>query len=911
MNVDTYARILENRKIQMKKKMLHNGISVALLGALLIGGANIFASCQRGFEEKNALGDGEPVEVSVGFSEDALTKSSVANVDAVNTVQIAAYRTMDGMLYDTANDPANLKLKLLAGYDYRIFSLVNCGASAVSWPQSLSQVEALSFTSASSTFTGGAPMAGDVTVTVNGNMSLTLTPKRMLSKWTVKFVDQDALGYEVKFVRMRHSASNATPWKYSEGFSSADGMTGTGASKATAVFDTGDFATSADVSAVTTSSGAVFYVMENARGTVSGFTGSAQMADLQASPEAATTYGLYTFLEIGLDFPAGADYERDPLKTSAEADVIYRVFLRKDAVNNLSVIRNTQMTLTLTGTRAGIDGTALDWSIEDNTVPSGNKITGTVTPVDWNTDMAGAGQTADHFTPTIYNLIVQDSGEAEWKKYTTMTSILEDESVMEKVCSSGKALWRLMSNLQISTDITAFEARVDELTTRAVSPLNLAMMMDNALSGVEGQLYFDKLAYSKTDARAYNTWYDFNTDNGNCWVEEENRAVTIFKGVEWYNNYYKMGSIQRGDASWASRRIIARSVLNGIEFFNGVYGGSESPHYEKETPYRASLCSIFLSNEGTRNNNGTTDKTDDTYPTYICLNTYLLKSEYRVPFGTIYAKANWSDRSDAGYNLVPGSKDMYTGPFQYFKNSTQGWKDLSSQSTSYHTVSDCPSGTEGAYKFSAAEVTSAWPPIVRWSTATVPQDRHLIVSCYFKTLSGTATPTMWLCLRDSENTLMGAALVESVNGTAYNSAHLVNTYSGSQYYGSGENVTTAAGWKRVTVKFTLTEAGAQRPLEFGLYVTVPADKDASVLATGFMVEPGTDDHGYVPYWNEGRGFSTDVTDVYTDKKAAWSAGCRWYAVTREASPDIEGNPNTAPYKHSWDWQPWTPVVSAM
>ena len=928
MGIDDYTRLITNRHMVMKRNMLHNGISVILLGILLVAGSNIFAGC-REFEEKTGAEAGEIVEVAVGFSDEALTKSSIGDVNSVNTVQIAAYRTSDGMLYDSSNDPSSLSLRLLAGYDYRIFSLVNCGASAVVWPQKLSQVESLSFTAGSALFTGGAPMAGDVTVTVNGDMSLTLTPKRLLSKWTVKFVDQDALGYQVKFVRMRHSASNATPWRYSEGFSSADGMTGTGASVATAVFDTGDYGSSSDVTAVTSASGAVFYVMENARGTVSGLGGSAQMSDLQASSEAATTYGLYTFLEIGLDFPAGADYERDPLKASAEADVIYRVFLRKDAVNNLSVVRNTLMSLTLTGTRAGIDDPSIDWRIEDNTVPSGNKITGTVYPVDWNTDNAGASQTADHFTPTIYNLIVKAAGVASWRDYFTMQSILDDSAVMAAVCGSDESVYLIVSELEPTTDIKAFEAKVDEL--------ELGATIDGALSG---SAYFDKLDYSSADVSstptAYNTRRNYPADAGHCWFEDEDRVIVIFKGAMWYNNYesvtFPPPSQTYGDSQWYLRRIIAHPVLNPDLVFVDQIGSYSSSLVSgttvKTSPFRASFCGIYLSND----TNAVINSRDESYPTYELLTSYLLKTGYKVPSGVIYAKADWTGRSNAGYNLVPNTADMTSSSFKKPKKTsgsftgydamrTVAFGSLDGYSTDVPSPGHVGKPLENSYVFhpSYSEWGDYVPQFVLAENIT-PHDKHLIVSCYIKskTETGYSNANVKLCLRDAENTLKGESLVETVNGAAYFEAeHMISMNSSTEYYGNSSAFSSNGTWTRVTVAFTLTDEGAERPLQIGLYADrvkdtytdggVDYNYECDLYVAAFMVEPGAVDHGYVPFWNEGRGFSVDVSNVYSDRTEAGRARCTWYAKTWDSPVDLDGDPNVLPYRHNWQWEEWKPL----
>ena len=774
-------------------------------------------------------------------------------------------------------------------------------------------------------------MAGSQDVTFNDDMSITLKPKRMVSEWTVKFRDVDALGYQVTFARMRQAAKDVLPWAES---------------KANTVFSTGDRGAGADLSALT-GGGAKMYVLENARGVLSSLstTQSSREADiLAADPD---HYRLYTYLEIGLHFPDGAEYMRDPAKTSAEEDVIYRVYLRGSAYNDFSVLRNKRMTLTVSGTKARLDDDdpGLDWYIEDNTVPAGNIITGTVYPVDWED---GSDLVDDHFTPTIYNLIVQDSGEPNWKKYSTMESILSDETVMEEVCSSGKALWRLMSNLEITTDITAFEARVDELTTRGTVPLNLAEKMDIALSSAEGQQYFDKLAYSKTDAKAYNTWYDFNTSAGPCWVEEEHRAVTIFKGAQWVNNYKNISGSWRGDSNWYNERIIARTVLNGIEFVDATSPSAvTSPSTRDASPYRASLCSIYLQTPGAVNDNGTTDKSDDTYPTYVFLNTYLLKSEYQIPFGTIYAKQPWTDCNNAGCNLVPNTADMTSGSFLKPKrnNSTARLDSyVAMNTTSFNAAKDgfsndvptLPSGYVGdvlvkSYVFHPvySQYGDNLPQFVLADNMTL-HDKHFIISCYVKSpiSSGSCNAGVSLCVRDAENVLTGNDLVESV-GPVDNSTHLpiyhdfyepedgIEMNSSIKFYCNRNSVASTAAWTRISTAFTLTDAGAERPLQIALYADrskdtyieddVEYDYDCDLYVAAFMVEPGIFDHGYVPYWNEGRGFAKDVTEVYTDKKEAAQNHCTWYAVTHDSPVDLEGDVNTLPYKHEWVWQEWKPM----
>lgn len=413
----------------LRRDMLHNALSVLLFGALVFGMMRLFASCRA---EGAAELAGGLITV-----ESPPTRSLVSDADAIRSVQVAAYRLEDGLFYKSAStalySAAGLKLDLLKGYDYRILSLVNCGDSAVDWPARLSDAEKISLSVSDVSMPGGVPMAGDATISVSGDFSLALKPDRMVSKWKVVFVDRDGLGYAVKFARMRRSARDFTPWT---------------PSKATAVFDTGDRASAA---------GTELYVLENMRGTLPGLSANESAGEEELMAADPADFDKYTYLELGLDFPEGGKYERDPSKPAAEADVIYRVYLRGTAMNDFDIRRNTAFTLTITGTQDGLDNGTVDWKIEDNSVPAGNEIIGTLRPAAWNAVCPASSLTADHFTPTFINRVCRAAGYGGWRETCDISALTADESAMTAVCSSADALHLLLKEGDLDAVLAHFE----------------------------------------------------------------------------------------------------------------------------------------------------------------------------------------------------------------------------------------------------------------------------------------------------------------------------------------------------------------------------------------------------------------------------------------------------------------------
>ena len=413
----------------LRRDMLHNALSVLLFGALVFGMMRLFASCRA---EGAAELAGGLITV-----ESPPTRSLVSDADAIRSVQVAAYRLEDGLFYKSAStalySAAGLKLDLLKGYDYRILSLVNCGDSAVDWPARLSDAEKISLSVSDVSMPGGVPMAGDATISVSGDFSLALKPDRMVSKWKVVFVDRDGLGYAVKFARMRRSARDFTPWT---------------PSKATAVFDTGDRASAA---------GTELYVLENMRGTLPGLSANESAGEEELMAADPADFDKYTYLELGLDFPEGGKYERDPSKPAAEADVIYRVYLRGTAMNDFDIRRNTAFTLTITGTQDGLDNGTVDWKIEDNSVPAGNEIIGTLRPAAWNVVCPASSLTADHFTPTFINRVCRAAGYGGWRETCDISALTADESAMTAVCSSADALHLLLKEGDLDAVLAHFE----------------------------------------------------------------------------------------------------------------------------------------------------------------------------------------------------------------------------------------------------------------------------------------------------------------------------------------------------------------------------------------------------------------------------------------------------------------------
>ena len=515
----------------IRRDMLHNALSVLLFGVLVFGMMRLFASCS---------GDGtEELAGGVITVESPPTRSLVSDADGIRSVQVAAYRLEDGMLYKSAATAsytgAGLRLNLLKGYDYRILSLVNCGDSAVDWPARLSDAETISLSAGDVSMPGGVPMAGAATVSVSGDFSLALKPERMVSKWRVKFVDRDGLGYAVKFARMRQAARDFTPWA---------------SSKATTVFDTGDMASSA---------GTELYVLENMRGTLSGLSAAESAGEEELMAADPANYDKYTYLEVGLDFPEGARYERDPAKLSAEADVIYRVYLRGYAMNNFDVMRNTACTLTLTGTQDGLDNGTVDWKIEDNSVPAGNEISGTLRPAAWNAVCPSSALTADHFTPTFINRVCRAAGYEGWRTTGDISALTADAAAMTAVCSSAEALHLLLKEGDENAELAPFE--------RAAFSLGLGSDIGAALRSAPAGLF--SITEYGTDAvlTGYPSGVNYNFGSGGVFVCE-----SLYSSL-YDRRYISVVSLLTGDtcfSGYSSARETPSALSPALAMFGGV-----------------------------------------------------------------------------------------------------------------------------------------------------------------------------------------------------------------------------------------------------------------------------------------------------------------------------------------------------
>lgn len=502
----------------LRRDMLHNALSVLLFGALVFSMMRLFASCRAE--------DGVELAGGLITVERPPTRSLVSDADAIHSVQVAAYRLEDGLFYKSASTAsysgAGLKLDLLKGYDYRILSLINCGDSAVDWPARLSDAEQISLSADDVSMPGGVPMAGSATIRVSGDFSLALHPDRMVSKWRVEFVDRDGLGYAVKFARMRRSARNFMPWS---------------PSKATVVFDTGDRASS---------TGTELYVLENMRGTLPGLSGNESAGEEELMAADPADYDKYTYLEVGLDFPEGAKYKRDPSKPAAEADVIYRVFLRGTAMNNFDIRRNTACTLTLTGTQEGLDSGTVDWKIEDNSVPAGNEIRGTLRPVEWNAVCPSSSLTADHFTPTFINRVCRAAGYEGWRTTGDVSALTADEAAISAVCRSAEALRLLLKEGNMDGVLAPFET--------AVFSLGLGSVIDETLRNAPSSV-FSKTEYGPSE------------------------LLTGYYGIDYFVG---MRSIFACESlyytQYSGRQLSVISLLTGDTYFTGSSPVTGSPY---------------------------------------------------------------------------------------------------------------------------------------------------------------------------------------------------------------------------------------------------------------------------------------------------------------------------------------------
>ena len=341
----------------------------------------VLCSCRN--EDRFAPPEGR----SVSFSVEAPaygpgTRSAFTGSESrVNTAQVLVYDSSEQLYADEyfPDVSSGMKMRLHSDGTYRFLVLCNCAEiPSGSLPATLSQarsfdVSATGDISPSGLFRRGLPMACDTVFSVTSDMSAVFNVHRLVSKWNVRYENIDAgrLGFTLSGVTMRNCATDFQPW--------CDWRNGVFSRPVNACTE-GDWSVNQDLLSLNSDyseggpSRAAFYVLENCQGIQPGSPDyeSRKPENIAAIKDRAT------YAQVVLSYPEESDYFRSSESGSADGDVVYRVYLGRNASDDFNVVRNTSNTLTIRDNRESIEFDLSDgndsWQAEYNLVKISERV---------------------------------------------------------------------------------------------------------------------------------------------------------------------------------------------------------------------------------------------------------------------------------------------------------------------------------------------------------------------------------------------------------------------------------------------------------------------------------------------------------------------------------------------------------
>lgn len=270
------------------------------------------------------------------------TKSSISpDENAINDINIYAYR--DGKLVEHVfmSNPTTVTFELNKGYTYNFYAISNMGK--VEMPLNESQVgsNVNLWIATIDDLEECIPMAWKTTgVSITGSQkSVNVRLERLAAR--IGFTMDSSLvnGIRITSVRLCQSASVVRPFE-------------SGGSKITSEDESldGDYATEQDLNDLNSGKTIHFYTLENKQDNL-----LPQNKDpwQKVPDQLGSKAGLCTYIEAIGEFEDGFLFK---------GSVIYRFYLGKDNTSDFSVIRNSDMLVTLTLTGEGL--TEISWKVE-------------------------------------------------------------------------------------------------------------------------------------------------------------------------------------------------------------------------------------------------------------------------------------------------------------------------------------------------------------------------------------------------------------------------------------------------------------------------------------------------------------------------------------------------------------------
>ena len=298
---------------------------------------------QPGLEKDDTKTSPDSVQVQFRITNAFKTRSSIyPDEESIHDINIFVYRGGNLQTHHYSTDPTVVILSLPKGYTYSIYALANIGKRNPPVKEVLIGSLALSITSIYE-LEECLPMAWQATDIAVGSTSpsINIDLERLTSKIWFN-IDHSLLeGLTVTGVKLCQAASTVRPFQ-------------TGGSKARIPFETidGDEASSNDLYALNSGESICFYTLENNQGVL--------LPDnhdpWNKTPDSlGDTAKICTYIEVECEFQEGFLYS---------GTVTYRFFPGADNISDFSILRNTEMNITLCLTGEGIR--EISWKVDPN-----------------------------------------------------------------------------------------------------------------------------------------------------------------------------------------------------------------------------------------------------------------------------------------------------------------------------------------------------------------------------------------------------------------------------------------------------------------------------------------------------------------------------------------------------------------
>ena len=304
----------------------------------------VLNSCEMSLLPIDEPQDGQGLKTTITFkvSDRHMTRSSISpDENMVKDINIYAYRNgvLESQIYHITDEAP--RMELARGYEYNFYALANVGEKTAPVKESEIRSDLMVAIKDTDDISGCLPMAWEtegISIT-SPSKTISISLDRLVAKIGFKIDSSLLNGLTVTSIRLCQSA--AVVWPFD-----SEGSRITSPSEAI----TGDYASEEDLAAVNAGEGIIFYALENRQGVLL----PDNTDPWEKVPDALNDKAdLCTYIEIGCEFQEGFLYS---------GTVIYRFYPGADNTSDFSIVRNTDMSVTMYLTTDGLK--EISWKVE-------------------------------------------------------------------------------------------------------------------------------------------------------------------------------------------------------------------------------------------------------------------------------------------------------------------------------------------------------------------------------------------------------------------------------------------------------------------------------------------------------------------------------------------------------------------